>query len=165
MSSNFVLTAGETQLVDAVRAGTKLTLLRRPDGTRQPIRAAVLRELLLGRLLPLSEMDPRGVRIIDADITGHLDLSFLVVPVPLTFSHCSFAAGLRLTSTRLARLILRGCSCDAGPEPALAGDGLVVDSELLLTDNFSATSASPHGTIRLSGASVSHLKGRRRPAD
>jgi hypothetical protein len=90
------LTDREYELIDASRRGTVLIVSDLPvdqlTGGKDPaheVRAGLLRELLLGRHGPL---DPRGVRLIGARITGPLDLSHVSTTSGLLLDRCALQA-------------------------------------------------------------------------
>jgi len=66
------LTKTERQLIDAAMAGEPVTCA--DDGRH--VRAEVIRDLLVGRH---GEPDPRGLRLLDAEITGQLDVDGLLL--------------------------------------------------------------------------------------
>jgi len=57
-----------------------------------------------------SRIDPLGVRIQSAKISGELNLSFVVVRFPLTFCSCKFANPLRLILAEDCRTSSRSVS-------------------------------------------------------
>jgi uncharacterized protein YjbI with pentapeptide repeats len=95
------LTSEEQALVDATRDGRVLTCA---DDTQ--IRAGLIRELLLGRR---GEPDPRGVRLVNAQLVGTLDLAHVTATVGLSLIDCVVAERIALTAATLPWLILRGC--------------------------------------------------------
>jgi len=92
---------GESELTSAGRGGVTLDGLA--GGVQRTIDAAVLRRCC--RELR-EQIDPRGLRLANAIVTGCLDLTGLVVPFSLRWS-CSAAAPSKA-----------GCSSPAGRSPA-----------------------------------------------
>ncbi|MGH3771563.1 MAG: hypothetical protein ACRDRW_09240 [Pseudonocardiaceae bacterium] len=150
------VSARELALVDAVRSGCVVecsTLsteqLGTTDNPRYTIRAELLRELVLGR--GGERLDPLGVRVHGARITGTLDLTHVPAAVGLELRGCFFERAVLLVSARLPWLTLAGSHLWA-----LDCDGLQVDGDVLLGDGFTATGHGDYGAIRLLGA---HIRG------
>jgi len=146
----------ELALIDALGSGcvvecSKLTAeqLAATDNPRYTIRAELLRELVLGR--SGERLDPLGVRVHGARLTGTLDLTHVPVSVGIELRDCFFEQAVLLVSARLPWLTLAGSHL--GP---LDCDGLQVDGDVLLGDGFTATGQSDYGALRLLGA---HIKG------
>jgi hypothetical protein len=95
-------------------------------GRKRMIRAAVLRRCCH----ELKErVDPRGLRLRNVAVTGHLDLSGLSVPFPLRFEGCEFDSVLAAEGAELFELSLTGC-----PRlPGFTGNGLRVRRNLDLS--------------------------------
>ncbi len=75
------------------------------------------------------QIDPRGLRLNNAVVTGALDLAGLVVPFPLRFEGCEFDAAPVVEGAQLFELSLTGC-----PRlPGLLGNGLRVRRDLDLS--------------------------------
>ncbi|HKR49354.1 MAG TPA: hypothetical protein VJT72_07190 [Pseudonocardiaceae bacterium] len=145
----------ERALVDAVVTGcvvtcSKLTMeqLAATESPRYTIRAELIRELVLGR--NGDRLDPLGVRIHGARITGTLDLTHVPAAVGIELRGCYFERAVYLTSARLPWLTL-----SASHLPALDGDGLRVAGDVLLCDGFTATGQGADGAVRLLGAHIS----------
>jgi len=143
-------------LIDALGSGcvvecSKLTVeqLAATDNPRHTVRAELLRELVLGR--NGEPLDPLGVRLHGARITGTLDLTHVPAPVGIELRNCYFEQTVLLVSARLPWLTLAGSYL-----PVLDGDGLQVDGDVLLGDGFTATGEDRYGAVRLLGA---HIKG------
>jgi hypothetical protein len=101
-----------------------------------------------------SMADPRGLRLHGATVTGRLDLDYLSTDIGCALLACTLADGITAELARLPRLHLHGSTLGRSDadQPALFGDGLIVD-ELLLT-GVHASSRTRGGTIRLPGAHV-----------
>jgi hypothetical protein len=119
------------------------------DNPRYTIRAELLRELVLGR--SGEKLDPLGLRVHGARIVGTLDLTHVPAAVGIELRDCFFEHAVLLVSARLPWLTLAGSHL-----PALDGDGLHVDGDMLLGDGFTATGQGDYGAVRLLGA---HVKG------
>ncbi len=119
------------------------------DSPRYSVRAELLRELVLGR--GGERLDPLGVRLHGARITGTLDLTHVPAVVGLELRDCFFEHPVLLVSARLPWLTLAGSHLSA-----LDGDGLQVEGDVLLGDGFTATGDGNHGVVRLLGA---HIRG------
>lgn len=151
------LTCRERQLVEAVVAGDLVECSRlsaeQLSATGDPehiIRAELLRELLLARCN--KPLDPRGVRVHGARISGVLDLTHVRAAVGIELRSCSFDHPVLLRDAHVPWLVLNG-SC----VPALDGDALRVDSSLLLTERFRVIGHSELGVVRLRGARITGL--------
>ncbi|WP_290058310.1 hypothetical protein [Amycolatopsis solani] len=132
------LTDAERDLVEHARRGGVAT----PDA---PIRAEVLRELLLGRRGPL---DPRGVRVGNARIAGTLDLDHVDAAAGLTLTGCVVVNPVSVRRARLPWLDLSG-SRIAGFD----GDGVRIEHDLHLT-GVRATGSGEFGAICLRDARI-----------
>jgi hypothetical protein len=95
-------------------------------------------------------LDPLGVRIHGARITGTLDLTHVPAAVGIELRGCYFERTVFLTSARLPWLTL-----SASHLQALDGDGLRVEGDVLLGDGFTATGQGEEGAVRLLGAHIS----------
>lgn len=131
----------EEQLVAAVGRGDELDL-RGAD--EQVVRAAVLRELLVG---PAGSVDARGLRLRGARVDGQLDLDGLRTPVRLRLRACLLPDGIRLRGASLPLLDLGGCTVAGG---LLADDG-VVESSALLWRGFTASGLVSFVGTRIGG--------------
>ncbi|MGH3776530.1 MAG: hypothetical protein ACRDRR_12500 [Pseudonocardiaceae bacterium] len=145
----------ERALVDALASGcvvacSQLTVgqLAATENPRYTIRAELIRELVLGR--SGDRLDPLGVRVHGARITGTLDLTHVPAVVGLELRGCYFERAVFLTSARLPWLTL-----SASHLPALDGDGLRVEGDVLLSEGFTATGRGTEGAVRLLGAHIS----------
>ena len=150
------ISSRELALIDALGSGcvvewSKLTVeqLAATDDPRYSVRAELLRELVLGR--SGEPLDPLGVRLHGARITGTLDFTHVPAVVGLELRNCFFEHPVLLVSARLPWLTLAGSQLSV-----LDGDGLQVDGDVLLGDGFTATGDDDNGAVRLLGA---HIKG------
>jgi len=145
----------ERALVDALTSGcvvacSRLTVeqLAATKNPRYTLRAELIRELVLGR--SGDRLDPLGVRVHGARITGTLDLTHVPAAVGIELRGCYFERTVFLASARLPWLTL-----SASHLPALDGDGLRVEGDVLLGDGFTATGQGEEGAVRLLGAHIS----------
>jgi hypothetical protein len=117
------------------------------DNPRYTIRGEFLRELVLGR--SGERLDPLGVRVHGARITGTLDLTHVPAAVGIELRGCFFERAVLLVSARLPWLTLAGSHLGT-----LDCDGLRVDGDVLLGEGFRATGQGDYGAVRLLGARV-----------
>ena len=146
----------ERMLIDTLASGSVVECsnltseqLAVTDNPRYTIRAELLRDLMLGR--SVERLDPLGVRVHGARITGTLDLTHVPAGVGIELRDCFFEYPVLLVSARLPWLTLAGSQL-----PALDCDGLLVDGDVLLGDGFTATGQGEYGAVRLHGA---HIRG------
>lgn len=125
------------------------------------IRADVIGELVLGRR---GDLDPRGISVSGARITGCLDLSFVHVTTNIELVACALDAPVLLRDARVGRLMLNGSRL-----VQLFAQELQVDGDLFLSRASVDCAAVPppsepdepvlstllaSGAIRLVGATV-----------
>ncbi len=91
------------------------------------------------------QIDPRGIWLQHAAITGSVDLSGLEVPFPLRFEGCHFDAPLLAEGARLSGLVLTGCAL-----PGLQANGVRIQRDLDLSR------AHVTGTLRTSASTSKH---------
>src|SRR6266516_6141436 len=115
---------GEAELLTAAAAGD--VLVCGDDSARRCVDAALLRRCC--RELR-DQVDPRGVRLSGASITGRLDLAGLDVPFPLRFENCSFTEPVEVAGAQLIELALTGCD----QVPGLLANGVRVRRDLDLS--------------------------------
>jgi hypothetical protein len=128
------------ELRRAARAGTVVE--GRQDGARRTLDAAIVRRHCLE---PAGQVDPHGIRIRGAIISGRLDLAAVSVLFPLVFEDCEFEQAPNLDGASLHALTFRGCSL-----PGLIGNGLRVRRDVDLSDSLitGAHSTSASATQR-----------------
>ena len=97
------------------------------------IRAEVIRAICLGAVKGLS-VDPRGILIKGARITGKLDLSGVTIPFPLAFNACHFEEQIILSGAKIKDLTLDGSYLALG----LLSYNLKVHGDVSLRDGFVA---------------------------
>ncbi|MFI6096800.1 hypothetical protein ACIA8G_14660 [Lentzea sp. NPDC051213] len=136
------MTEFEKRLVRAAERGEPLVC----PPSAPAVRAELIRELLLGRH---GELDPRGVQIEGAHITGALDLDRIAASVGLYLYDCVIDEPIEARYAQLPALTLRGGQC-AG----LQADGIRIDSDLYLEGGLRAQGNDKHGLIRLVGGHI-----------
>jgi hypothetical protein len=112
-------------------------------GHEREIRADLIRWLCVDRDAA-SAVDPKGIQVHAAKITGRLDLSFVPVPFPLLLKRCCLTDDANLISADLPALNLAGSRVQS-----LTADGANVKGGVFLRDGFSA-----EGEARLLGAQI-----------
>jgi sRNA-binding regulator protein Hfq len=112
-------------------------------GPERDIRAKLIRWLCISRDAA-TWVDPRGLRIHAARISGQLDLSFSVVRVPLALLRCRIAGALNLPFAQIEFLSLPGSLVHG-----LVADGMRVRGSLNLRNGFRAD-----GEVRLLDADI-----------
>jgi hypothetical protein len=112
-------------------------------GHEREIRAKLIRWLCRDRDAA-SAVDPKGIQIHAAKITGELDLSFVSISFPLGLWRCRFTDDADLTSSDLPGLNLAGSRV-----LSLTAEGTDVTGGVFLKDGFSA-----EGEVRLVGAQI-----------
>ena len=147
------LTELESRLVKAARQGEELVCsdlapeqLGVSTDVAHIIRAKLIRELFLGRH---GELDPHGVRLHAAHVTGLLDLSYVRAMTGLHLTNCVCDLPVFLQGTHLPCLDLSGSHVHG-----LHSDGLRVDGDMFLNKQFTSTDHSELGAVRLLGAHI-----------
>jgi hypothetical protein len=79
------------------------------------------------------QVDPLGLQIHGAKITGGLNLSFVMVPFPIGLWRCALVENAQLESAEIPGLLLTGSWTRN-----IAGDRVVVKGEVALNDGFRA---------------------------
>jgi hypothetical protein len=105
------VTRGE--LLDLAAAGTVDEAAMRTWGTSRTIRAAVLRDIMRGRIAP--DPDPHGLRLRGARIAGRLDLEKLATGVAVELHDCLLGEGLVVRDAKLPFLSLCGAGSSTPP--------------------------------------------------
>jgi hypothetical protein len=124
---------GEAELLAAATTGQ--VLVCGGGSTRRRVDAVLLRHCC--RELR-DQVDPRGVWLRGAAVTGALDLAGLDVPFPLRFEGCSFTAPVTVAGAQLAELALTGCD----KVPGLLANGVRVRRDLDLSRSHVAGALS-----------------------
>jgi hypothetical protein len=112
-------------------------------GHEREIRADLIRWLCVDRDAKTA-VDPKGIQVHAARITGALDLSFVSLPFPLRLRRCRLTDDASLISTDLPALNLTGSRVQS-----LTADGANVRGGAFLNNGFSA-----EGTVRLLAAQI-----------
>lgn len=147
------LTAVEQNLLDDARRGVLALIsdhtpkeIAARDAPEDQVRGEFVRELLLGRH---GELDPRGVRLRGARITGEFDLSHIHATVGLVLVRCYVDHEVQLRDTHLPMLALRWTTI-----PTLFGDGLHVEGSVHLDHGFAASASGTDDAVALNGAHI-----------
>ncbi|WP_173139607.1 hypothetical protein [Kibdelosporangium persicum] len=147
------LTETERALIDAARRGRQRVCsrlevdeLRTSTSPDHLVRARLLRELLLGWH---GDLDPRGVRLTGARVTGEFDANHVKADVGLVLHRCVIDQSAQFRRARLPWLTLTGCNLSV-----LDAQGLRVEGDLILTEGFAATGTGEHGAVRLLDAHI-----------
>jgi hypothetical protein len=131
---------GEAELLAAADAGRALVC---GDGSAsRRVDAALLRRCCHELR---DQIDPRGVWLQHAAITGSVDLSGLEVKFPLRFEGCHFDAPVLAEGARLSGLVLTGCAL-----PGLQANGVRIQRDL----DLSRTHVT--GALRTSASTSKH---------
>jgi hypothetical protein len=133
---------GEAELLAAAAAGH--VLVCGDGGTRRSVDAVLLRRCCHELR---DQVDPRGVRLRGAAVTGALDLAGLDVPFPLRFDGCSFASPVTVEGAQLGELALTRCD----EVPGLLANGVRVRRDLDLSrSHVTGTLGTSASTSKLS---------------
>src|SRR5215813_5140904 len=131
---------GEAELLAAAGAGRALVC---GDGsTPRCLDAGLLRRCCYELR---DQIDPRGIWLRHAAITGPVDLSGLEVKFPLRFDGCHFDVPLLAEGARLSGLVLTGCAL-----PGLQANGVRIQRDL----DLSRTHVT--GALRTSASTSKH---------
>jgi hypothetical protein len=101
-------------------------------GFDRDVRAELIRWLCVNRDA-VSLIDPKGIQIHAAEITGNLDLSFVSVQFPFYFLGCRIRGRMELRAAKIALLAFSGSLTGN-----IIGDGLIVGADLFLSNGFVA---------------------------
>ncbi|MEL6476468.1 MAG: hypothetical protein AAFR17_04000, partial [Pseudomonadota bacterium] len=137
----------------ASRSGLVLASIARlpeqGDQTAPTIRAALIRFLARGGNAD-HPVDPRGVRLRGARITGELNLEGCHLPANLTLLSCEIEEAMQLLGANLQSLILDGSRISGVDNSgSLNADRLTAKGGVFLRNGFEA-----QGTVRLLGADL-----------
>jgi hypothetical protein len=120
---------GEAELLEGVVAGRVVDC--EAGGTRRRVDAELLRRCCHEFK---SQVDPRGIRLRNAAITGLVDLAGLDVPYPLRFEDCEFDSPLVVEGAQLYDLAVTRCV----RVPGLLANGVRVRRDLDLSGSHVA---------------------------
>lgn len=112
-------------------------------GPEREVRSGLIRWLCTDREAA-SRVDPAGIRLLGAKISGTLDLSFATVPFSLSLCRCRLGDQVLLKSTQIPALYLNGSR--TGP---IRADGATVAGDVFLREGFTA-----EGEVRLLRAHI-----------
>lgn len=147
------LTDREEELIVAARGGDWLACgdlepeeLRGSVRAEHLIRGQLVRELLLGRR---GELDPRGVLIRGARITGEVDLENVTAVVGLNLFRCVLDEPVQCRNAHLPWMYFDGTQL-----PSLNAPGIQVDRNLFLRSGFATTGSNESGAVNLLGAYI-----------
>ena len=148
MISDEALTQAERQLVEAVRAGKEVHFYRGEAGESQSppfepdalLRAEVIFDLVVRSPFPAN---PRGVRIVGAQVEGELDFDFTRISQYLSFSECIFQSRLSCHRTVATSIAIINCRV-----PLIDAAGLTMSGDLNLRGTYVG------GNVTLSGALI-----------
>jgi len=140
------LSPAERRLMQDCPAGkpTALAFVAPEEATdANRVRAEILRYLILGGCKDCRP-DERGVHLLEAYVTGPLDLSFATAKGATVLKWCHFDARIEAKATRFTELDLSGSRM-----PGLNAQGARVTGNVFLRGGFHAT-----GGVVLSGAEI-----------
>jgi hypothetical protein len=140
-----------TKTIPAYRDSMVTRTTERTWETSRTIRAAVLRDILRGRLAP--DPDPHGLRLRGARIAGRLDLENLTTGVAVSLSDCLLSDGLVARDATLPALVLSGCRLEHPTQPPLVTDRFTTTA--LFLDRAVIMADCETGAVRLLGAHLS----------
>ncbi len=112
-------------------------------GPERTIRAALLRWLCVDRRAR-ELVDPKGIQVFAAKISGTLDLSFVAIPFPLLLWRCRLVEDADLSNVEIPALYFIGSWVRR-----IEADGARVTGNLFLREGFHA-----EGEVRLLGAEI-----------
>ena len=102
-------------------------------GSERQIRAELI-QWLCNEPEAAQRVDPRGVHVLAAKVTGDLDLSFTNMVFPLSLCHCCLVNDANLTCLTIPALSLRGTRTRS-----LRANGLSVKQDIRLDQGFVST--------------------------
>lgn len=114
-------------------------------GPDRNLRAALLRWICIDRIA-FPVVDPRGIRLCAARITGKLDLSFATVPFPLSFYRCVFT-----DTVELGFLMIPGLDFSGSVMRGVSADGANIAGDIVLAEGFVSEGAVRMLTTQIGG--------------
>ena len=124
------------------------------------VRAKVIRWLCVDREA-IRLVDPRGIQLWFARITGNLDLSYVDVPFPIALSWCRVEGVLHFDSCQIPALSMQGCWAALG----VTANSATVKRDVFFGHGFKAErsvelyGAQIGGSVDFQGSSVSDRSG------
>src|SRR5215469_1591117 len=134
----------EAELIAAWTAGTVV------DCGGADVEADLLRRFLIQ---PPSHVDPRGVRLTDAAVTGVLDLAGVALDFPLRLQACTFTDAPMLAGASLPELAMT----DSPRLPGLVANNLRVQRDVDLSRS-QVVSTQPPGQVRIAPIHLSEAE-------
>jgi hypothetical protein len=113
----------EAELLECAAAG--LALDGGDGGARRLVAAGLLRRLCCQLK---DQVDPRGIRLKNARVSGELDIAGLDIPFPLRFEACEFDVPIMAAGAQLDDLAVTG-----GVLPGLLANGVRIRRDVDLT--------------------------------
>jgi hypothetical protein len=150
------LSEAETRVLSAAETGDKARCGAELCGSRT-VRAEMLRWISRDRTAR-ERVDPRGIRITGALITGELDLTAMQVPFPLAFEKCTFDSKITLLDAETRNLEFTGSEL-----VSIVGDRLICRGGIWLNEGCKAQqeirflAARIDGDLSCSGGRLSGL--------
>src|SRR6266849_5661253 len=153
------LTAAEIKVLQAARKGEYADCSPNPGildtandprtaqnwGAERQIRADLVRWLCVNQQAK-EFVDPLGIQIYAAKISGGLDLSYVTVPFPLIFHRCSLDGELNLRCADVSEINFQGTWLHS-----IAADGAQVRNRVFLRDGFHASGQVRFPAARIGG--------------
>ncbi len=112
-------------------------------GPKREIRAGLIRWLCVHREAK-EQVDPKGIQVLGAKITGALDLSYVIVPFGLTLWRCRLMGEADLSNVEIPEIYLEGTWVHS-----ISADRARVKGSVFLRKGFRS-----EGEVRLLGAQI-----------
>ncbi|HEY4360506.1 MAG TPA: hypothetical protein VGN17_06040 [Bryobacteraceae bacterium] len=119
-----------------------------PWEKKREVRAGLIRWLCVNAEAA-ALVDPNGIQLFGARITGILKLDFVTIPFPLRLRRCRLTALTSLLGCQIPRLDLEGSWTEA-----IAADGAVVKQSVFLSQGFQANGTVSLVTCQIGGSLV-----------
>jgi hypothetical protein len=129
--------------------------MRTGEPVRSPstvLQAQAIRDAVLGCTNRGEPADPCGLVVIDATISGHLDLSFFTISLPLHFADCRFEDQLLARDANITALTITNTEFRT-QRTAIGARGLTAKGNVVFA-GLKAMARGTDDTVDLSGASV-----------
>lgn len=116
-------------------------------GAEREVRAEMIRWLCVNSEAK-ALVDPAGVRLVGARVSGELDLSYAEVKFPLSMNHCRFTSRAHLEGSQLPFLDLDGSwTVGIGADSAIFKQGLYLRKGFKSDGEISLTGAQTRGDL------------------